>query len=866
METAAIESYIWEDENYNGIQDADEQGVDNVSLKLTRSYYDEAEEIWKLDDSFVLTANGTPADDTTPDDAETEETPTTGLPVATASNGIYRFENLPTYVEVDGVQYLAGYQLQLQDMPEGYAATKYRVGAAEEDSDLVAGSWNLYGSPDEMIILAKASEGNTYYDRTVGDATYDIVKAEDHDTQDGGITAVETGASISGIVWDDADYDHVIGENESGIVDVNILLQQYYRKGDQWELLTDAQRTTHTDENGYYHFDDLPLFTTVDGASYLVGYRLWVDPIPDGYNADAYAGESNVTERVEIHTEDRTLDGCMVLGLPEESGVTSGTCLNGFNIAKGTDIQDLNVFLNRIPEETTTTTTTSTTTTTTTTKLTTTSTTTTTITTTTTTTKPTTTSTMTTTTTTTTKPTTTSTTMTTTTTKPTTTSTTTTTTTTKPTTTSTTTTTTTTKPTTTSTTTTTTTTKPTTTSTTTTTTTKPTTTSTTTTTTTTKPTTTSTTTTTTTTTTKSTTTSTTTTTTTTTTKPTTTSTTTTTTTTKPTTTSTTTTTTTTKPTTTSTTTTTTTTTKSTTTSTTTTTTTTTTKPTTTSTTTTTTTTKPTTTSTTTTTTTTTIKPTTTSTTTTITTTTTTKPTTTSTTTTTTHRTTRPTTTTKVTTTTLPTTTVPTTTTTAATTRISAVLKEPGFYFSEDNRAFRVEDLIESVVSIDENGKQTTIDLSQITFKGATPKSTYVQTEKYFAGTIKAYYGDIVAAEPIVYIGVKGDADLSGRVDRDDATLALTYYSEHSVENPYYLTTSSANRPSDEGLEKLAYFLADINTESKLGEDTSEAIIELNDATNILTYYAEDAVLNNPKWAKICKKLINHPIWGAQINQ
>ena len=692
FETASIESYIWEDENYNGIQDADEQGVDNVSLKLTRSYYDEAEGTWKLDDSFVLTANGTPADDTTPDDAETEETPTSGLPVATASNGIYRFENLPTYVEVDGVQYLAGYQLQLQDMPEGYAATKYHVGAAEEDSDLVAGSWNLYSSPDEMIILAKASEGNTYYDRTVGGATYDIVKAEDHDTQDGGITAVETGASISGIVWDDADYDHVIGENESGIVDVNILLQQYYRKGDQWELLTDAQRTTHTDENGYYHFDDLPLFTTVDGASYLVGYRLWVDPIPDGYNADAYAGESNVTERVEIHTEDRTLDGCMVLGLPEESGVTSGTCLNGFNIAKGTDIQDLNVFLNQIPEETTTTTTTSTTTTTTTTKLTTTSTTTTTITTTTTTTKPTTTSTMTTTTTTTTKPTTTSTTTTTTTTKPTTTSTTTTTTTT------------------------------------------------------------------------------------------------------------------------------------------------------------------------------TIKPTTTSTTTTITTTTTTKPTTTSTTTTTTHRTTRPTTTTKVTTTTLPTTTVPITTTTAATTRISAVLKEPGFYFSEDNRAFRVEDLIESVVSIDENGKQTTIDLSQITFKGATPKSTYVQTEKYFAGTIKAYYGDIVAAEPIVYIGVKGDADLSGRVDRDDATLALTYYSEHSVENPYYLTTSSANRPSDEGLEKLAYFLADINTESKLGEDTSEAIIELNDATNILTYYAEDAVLNNPKWAKICKKLINHPIWGAQINQ
>ena len=194
------------------------------------------------------------------------------------------------------------------------------------------------------------------------------------------------------------------------------------------------------------------------------------------------------------------------------------------------------------------------------------------------------------------------------------------------------------------------------------------------------------------------------------------------------------------------------------------------------------------------------------------------------------------------------------------------MKEPGFYFSEDNRAFRVEDLIESVVSIDENGKQTTIDLSQITFKGATPKSTYVQTEKYFAGTIKAYYGDIVAAEPIVYIGVKGDANLSGNVDIEDVTLTLTYYCEYSVKNSYYFTTFSSTPPSDDKLEKLAYFLADINTESKSGKNTDYAEIEIEDVTNILTYYVEDSVLNHPKWAEICETLITHPIWGAQINQ
>ena len=206
----------------------------------------------------------------------------------------------------------------------------------------------------------------------------------------------------------------------------------------------------------------------------------------------------------------------------------------------------------------------------------------------------------------------------------------------------------------------------------------------------------------------------------------------------------------------------------------------------------------------------------------------------------------------------------TTTTTPAVTKISVVLKDAGFYFSEDNREFDPADLIESVVSIDAEGKTTNIDVSKITFKGATPKSTYAETEKYFVGTVDAYYGDEVVATPTVYIGVKGDADLNGRVELSDATLALTYYAEHAVNNDFYFTTSSADQPADENLETLAYFLTDINTESTAGKDSSDAAIELADATNILTYYAEDAVNNNPKWAEICDELADHPIWGAQI--
>ena len=208
----------------------------------------------------------------------------------------------------------------------------------------------------------------------------------------------------------------------------------------------------------------------------------------------------------------------------------------------------------------------------------------------------------------------------------------------------------------------------------------------------------------------------------------------------------------------------------------------------------------------------------------------------------------------------------TTTTTPAVTKISVVETKTGYYFSEDTRTFDPTALLK-VVSVDEKGNETDIT-ADVTFGedgAATPKSVYADTETYYVGTVDAYYKGVkLDAAPTVYIGVKGDADLNGRVELSDATLALTYYAEHAVNNDFYFTTSSADQPADENLETLAYFLTDINTESTAGKDSSDAAIELADATNILTYYAEDAVNNNPKWAEICDELADHPIWGAQI--
>ena len=208
----------------------------------------------------------------------------------------------------------------------------------------------------------------------------------------------------------------------------------------------------------------------------------------------------------------------------------------------------------------------------------------------------------------------------------------------------------------------------------------------------------------------------------------------------------------------------------------------------------------------------------------------------------------------------------TTTTTPAVTKISVVETKTGYYFSEDTRTFDPTALLK-VVSVDEKGNETDIT-ADVTFGedgAATPKSVYADTETYYVGTVDAYYKGVkLDAAPTVYIGVKGDADLNGKVELSDATLALTYYTEHSVNNAFYLT-SGTKTPENAELETLAYFLADINTESTVGEDVvGTSTIELEDATNILTYYTEESVNNNPKWATICKSLADHPVWGAQI--
>ena len=207
----------------------------------------------------------------------------------------------------------------------------------------------------------------------------------------------------------------------------------------------------------------------------------------------------------------------------------------------------------------------------------------------------------------------------------------------------------------------------------------------------------------------------------------------------------------------------------------------------------------------------------------------------------------------------------TTTTSATTTQpqpnvttIVFELADPNFYFSVDEREFKATDLFKSVtlISTDADGKIVSQEdiIDKVNFNGATPKSTYVQADKYYAGTIQAYYNNgtenvlIPDATPTVYIGVKGDADLNGLEDVPDAVTILTYIAKVAAGQEGIVLND------DPMLNKLAFFLADIDTESKEGQNTDGKLLEVSDAVSILTYVAKKAAGQGPTWPEVVPSL------------
>ena len=186
----------------------------------------------------------------------------------------------------------------------------------------------------------------------------------------------------------------------------------------------------------------------------------------------------------------------------------------------------------------------------------------------------------------------------------------------------------------------------------------------------------------------------------------------------------------------------------------------------------------------------------------------------------------------------------------------------GVYFSKD-KAFNASDLISSVKLTLKNSDKTVVydDAASIDayigFK-STPGEVYktvvdanaklADKDKvgkiYYQGGVDIYYttgaegSDTFAIDtkPEVADALKGDTNLNGKVDNDDALQTLTYYSNVNAGAKDVAFTDTAK--TNALLEKLVYFVSDADTESKLGTDSKDKLITNDDALFILTYYAQ----------------------------
>ena len=173
----------------------------------------------------------------------------------------------------------------------------------------------------------------------------------------------------------------------------------------------------------------------------------------------------------------------------------------------------------------------------------------------------------------------------------------------------------------------------------------------------------------------------------------------------------------------------------------------------------------------------------------------------------------------------------------------------GVYFS-DEESFDASELIVSAVATLKDGTTKDLDASYFGFL-QTPADVY--TAPYYKGAVDIYYigdADKTALEdkPTVAVAMKGDAQLDGDVDMDDAFDTLQYYSSSAAGKTVTFTDGS-----DELLEKLAFYVSDIDTESKAGKKTEDAEISMDDAFNILQYTSYKAAGKDVAWSDVIGK-------------
>ena len=202
-----------------------------------------------------------------------------------------------------------------------------------------------------------------------------------------------------------------------------------------------------------------------------------------------------------------------------------------------------------------------------------------------------------------------------------------------------------------------------------------------------------------------------------------------------------------------------------------------------------------------------------------------------------------------------------------TTTLEVEVNPTNFYFSVDERELKPSDLFSKFDIVDEEGTHfNALEAGAVTLDKTTPKEIFdAEGKPYCVTEVNAYFTDPTKADaepvaapvnPTVYIGVKGDADLNGIVDVQDGVAILTYYAKTAA------AQENVAFNEDENLNKLTYFLADVDTESKAGMNSGSELMTTQDAVNVLTFYAKKAANQEPTWPDVIPSLksLEGSIW------
>ncbi len=202
-----------------------------------------------------------------------------------------------------------------------------------------------------------------------------------------------------------------------------------------------------------------------------------------------------------------------------------------------------------------------------------------------------------------------------------------------------------------------------------------------------------------------------------------------------------------------------------------------------------------------------------------------------------------------------------------TTTLEVEVNPANFYFSVDERELKPSDLFSKFDIVDEDGTHfNALELGAVTLDKTTPKEIFdAEGKPYCVTEVNAYFTDPTKADaepvaapvnPTVYIGVKGDTDLSGLVDVPDAVAVLTYTAKIAAGQEGVVFNE------DENLNKFAFFLADIDTESKEGKNDGNKLMATEDAVYMLTYTAKTAAGQEPTWPDVVPSLksLEGSIW------